>query len=337
MGNGVKFLVVGLGSMGKRRVRNLHALGFSDIAGYDPRSDRREEASGKYGIAVFDSYASALADFDPQAMVISTGPALHMDYALPAAERGLHCFIEASVVERERILRLADLVKNGPTVVVPSCTMAYYPGPRKVRELIGQSVVGRPLNINYLVGQYLPDWHPWEHIQDFYVSDRETGGCREIVPFELTWLKQIFGEPDALACVKGKLTEMPADIDDIYHCLLRFPCNVLANITVEVISRPQAIRELHILGSDGRLVFSAHESCVRYIRVGDEDWTRWTVSSGTVETGYINPEEPYVTEMRDFVEAVRKGDAGLFPNTLQQDACVLNLLNRLEQLSEFNQ
>ncbi len=333
----MKLLIVGLGSMGKRRVRNLQALGFADVAGYDLRSDRREEAAGKYGIAVFDSYESALTDFDPQALVISTGPALHMDYALPAAERGLHCFIEASVVDRERILRLADLVKKGPTVVAPSCTMAYYPGPRKVKELIVQGVVGKPLNINYLTGQYLPDWHPWEHIQDFYVSDRVTGGCREIVPFELTWLNQIFGEPDALACIKDKLTEMPADIDDIYHCLLRYPGNVLANVTVEVISRPQAIRELHILGSEGRLVFSADENCVRYIRVGDEDWTRWTVSSGTVEAGYINPEEPYISEMRDFVEAVRHRDAGLFPNTLQQDAGVLDLLNRLEQLSESKQ
>lgn len=330
----MKFLVVGLGSMGKRRVRNLQALGFTEIAGYDPRQDRREEAAEKYGIAIFDSYESAIADFNPDALIISTGPALHMDYALPAAKRGVHCFVEASVVDRERILQLSDAIEGTPTVVAPSCTMAYYPGPRKVRELIEQGVIGKPLNVNYLTGQYLPDWHPWEHIQDFYVSTRETGGCREIVPFELTWLNQIFGEPAALACVKSKLTDMPADIDDIYHCLLRYPANVLANVTVEVISRPKAIRELHILGSEGRLVFSADENCVRYIRSGDDDWTRWTVSSGTVEAGYINPEEPYISEMRDFIEAIRHRDPSLFPNTLARDAAVLGLLNSLEELSE---
>ena len=40
----MKFLVVGLGSMGKRRVRNLIALGFKDsVSGFDIREDRREE------------------------------------------------------------------------------------------------------------------------------------------------------------------------------------------------------------------------------------------------------------------------------------------------------
>ena len=43
----MKFLIVGLGSMGKRRVRNLQRLGMTDITGFDPRADRRDEAAGK--------------------------------------------------------------------------------------------------------------------------------------------------------------------------------------------------------------------------------------------------------------------------------------------------
>ena len=71
----MKFLVVGLGSMGKRRVRNLQALGHKDIAGFDPRADRREEGASRYGIKTFDTYNKALAEFQPDALVISTGPA----------------------------------------------------------------------------------------------------------------------------------------------------------------------------------------------------------------------------------------------------------------------
>jgi predicted dehydrogenase len=47
----MKCLVVGLGSMGKRRIRNLRALGLADIVGVDPRADRRDEAAQKYGVA----------------------------------------------------------------------------------------------------------------------------------------------------------------------------------------------------------------------------------------------------------------------------------------------
>ena len=77
--SGVNFLVVGLGSMGKRRVRNLQALGHVEIAGYDPRLDRREEAAGKYGIRVFETFEAGVAQFEPAALVISTDPLYHAE------------------------------------------------------------------------------------------------------------------------------------------------------------------------------------------------------------------------------------------------------------------
>lgn len=330
----MKFLVIGLGSMGKRRVRNLQALGHAELAGFDLREDRRHEAADKYGIAMFDSFESALATFQPDALVISTAPDHHMTYAWAALERGLSCFIEASVVESGRIKALAAKVKGTGIVMAPSCTMRYYPGPKLVKALLQQGVIGKPLNINYQTGQYLPDWHPWERIEDFYVSRRETGGCREIVPFELTWLDDVFGASVPLACVKAKLTDMDADIDDIYHCLLRYPGGVLANVTVEVISRPQATRELRVLGTEGELVFSADENCVRTARLGAAEWTRVELGGGTVEAGYINPEEPYIAEMADFVAAAEARDPTRFPNSLLDDVRVLETLLKLEQLAE---
>lgn len=330
----MKVLVVGLGSMGKRRVRNLQALGGHRIAGMDVRADRRDEASARYGIETFDDLQSALTSFTPEALVISTSPDRHMDIAWMAFERGLSCFIEASVVEAERIRELARLSSDSTLVVAPSCTMRYFPGPRKVKELLQAGAIGRPLNFNYQTGQYLPDWHPWERIEDFYVSSRDMGGGREIVPFELTWLTDVFGMPEPLACVRAKLSDMPADIDDIYHCLLRFPAGVLGNMTVEVLSRPHATRELRVLGSEGQLVFSADENRVRVARVGEAEWASFDLGSGLVEAGYINPEEPYIGEMRDFVAAVSAGDAHLFPNTLHDDYQVLQVLHGLEALSE---
>ena len=46
----MKFLVVGLGSMGKRRIRCLLALNQKKVAGFDVRKDRRNEASKKYAL-----------------------------------------------------------------------------------------------------------------------------------------------------------------------------------------------------------------------------------------------------------------------------------------------
>ena len=333
MGSLMKFLVIGLGSMGKRRVRNLQALGIKDVAGFDTRADRREEAKQKYGIAVFEALDDAMKIFLPQAFVISTPPDLHMRYAYYAYENGVSCFIEASVVDAEKIDELQRKILGTQIIIAPSCTMRYYQGPKKVKELVKSDAIGRVLNINYQTGQYLPDWHPWENIEDYYVSKRSTGAAREIVPFELTWLNDIFGQPEALACVKAKLTDMTADIDDIYHCLLRYEGGVIANVTVEVISRPQASREMRILGSEGKIVMSGDSNSVRYINTSMVDWAEFKFDAGTVESQYINPEEPYIAEMKDFVAAVEARDSLLFPNTLAADYEVLQTLNSLENIS----
>lgn len=332
----MKFLVIGLGSMGKRRIRNLQSLGGHGIAGFDVRQDRRKESLEKYHIEIYSDFEEALTTFQPDVLVISTSPEHHMFYAYTGFELGLSCFIEASVVDAEGILELEKRCVDAiaPILMAPSCTMRYFPGPKIIKELIGQKVIGEVLNLNYQVGQYLPDWHPWEKVEDYYVGNRETGGAREIVPFELTWLNDIFGMPTPLASVKTKLTRINADIDDIYHCLLKYPGEVLANITVEVISRPKATRELRILGADGEIVFSVDENCVRYSTINNPEWTRYELGDGTVENGYINPEEPYIAEMRDFISAVSEKNNLIFPNTLRADYDVLQTLYRLEALSE---
>lgn len=329
----MNYLVIGLGSMGKRRVRNLQALGVAPVAGLDLRADRRAEVEEKYGIQTFATLEVALQQYKPGVFVISTPPDLHMHYAYEALQRGISCFIEASVVDADRILELSRRIAGTRMVMAPSCTMRYFPGPRRVKELLRAGAIGKVLNVNYHTGQYLPDWHPWESIESFYVSRRATGGGREIVPFELTWLNDLFGQPRAIACCKAKLTNMPADIDDIYHCLLQYEGGVLANMTVEVISRPKATRHMRILGSEGEIVFDGDSNSVRYINTGMTDWQETRFDAGTVENQYINPEEPYIAEMRAFVAAVTSGDRGAFPNTLEDDYRVLQVLENLEQLA----
>ena len=331
----MKFLVIGLGSMGKRRVRNLQALGVEYVAGFDVRKDRRLETKTKYGISVFDDIETAIAEAHPDACAICTPPDLHMHYAFLVQARNMDCFIEASVVEKEEILRLDQLIRGGSTLALPSCTMLFYPGPKKIKELVDAKAIGEVISINYHTGQYLPDWHPWEDIADFYVSKRETGGAREIVPFELTWLCHIFGVPKALACWKGKLSALNVDIDDLYHCIMQFPnSGMVCNMTVEVISRPQATREMRILGTEGEIVFSGDANSVRYRNIQMQDWAHFEFKAGTVENLYINPEEPYIEEMRAWTQALVSRDTSSYPTSLREDYQILKVLSDLEALAE---
>jgi predicted dehydrogenase len=317
----MKALVAGLGSMGKRRVRNLQALGVEQVVGFDRRADRREEAGARYGIQLVESFDQGLAQ-KPDVVLISLPPDLHVSFARRSVSAGIPFFSEASVVLDGMADLLAD-VRAAGVVAFPSCTMRYFPGPRTLKSICRDGRIGAPLAWQYQSGQYLPDWHPWESIQDFYVSNPPTGGCREIVPFELCWLTEVFGPVASLQCQKAKLTDLPAPIDDIYQLQVEHANGVLGQLTVDVISRVP-VRLARILGTQGTVEWDGDRNLVRLFNAADGAWKEISFEEGTKEKGYINPEEPYIAEIADFLACVREGRQPVY--SLAEDEKILNVL-----------
>lgn len=325
----MRFLIVGLGSMGKRRVRCLKRLGFEEIFGFDPREDRRIEAASKYGIATTGDWTSA-AGQRVDAWIISTPPDTHARYGLQAVDRGVAFFTEANVDEAETA-DLISRIREAAIVGAPSCTMRYYSGPQRIRAALAANEIGKPLAFTYQSGQFLPDWHPWESYRDFYVSKRKTGACREIVPFEFSWLVDLFGPVENLRCLKAKVSDIEADIDDVYQLVMEFKGPVMGHMLVDVVAQP-AVRNFRLLGSSGTLVWDHASNSVSVWTKESGEWNVESLAAGSVEPGYINAEEPYVAEMADFVAAVR-GDRP-WPYSYAEDVRVIQLLLEAERMAE---
>ena len=325
----MKFLVVGLGSMGKRRIRNLKYLNQNDIIGFDPKEERCVEASEKYRITTFANIENALKQ-KPNAMVISTPPDLHMKYAKIAIENNMHFFTEASVIQDEMqdvILRL----KNINLVALPSCTMRYHPIVKQVNAILKSQKIGKPLAVLYHSGQYLPDWHPWEDYRKFYVSKRETGACREMVPFEIGWLQPIFGKILSVMANKTKVSKLEADIDDIYNILLEFENGTQASMTVDVISR-FPYRQLKVLGDNGVVFADWSEKIVRYY-TKEDGWKEQIIDDGKVEKNYIHGEGMYIEEIDNFIRSIKKEITP--PYNFVEDLHNLKILEVIEVSSKY--
>lgn len=329
----MRFLVVGLGSMGKRRVRNLLQLGITDITGFDPRADRRAEAEEKYAIKTEGDWATA-EQLPVDAWIISTPPETHLTYGFKALDRGCHFFCEANVTD-PRGHEMVERLKVGKLVGAPSSTMRYFDGPMKMKELLDGGAIGKPLSFTYHSGQYLPDWHPWESYKDFYVSRRDTGACREIVPFELSWMVDMLGPVDTLMAMRDKVTDLDCDIDDVYHLLLRFKSGMLGHLLVDVVSRP-AFRLFRINGSEGSLDWNHATNSVRLWtpsgRANDYNETVFNFDMVRQEAGYIHSDQPYEREIADFLAAIKSERP--WPFSFEKDEAVLELLVRAEKSSD---
>src|SRR5512136_994770 len=91
----MKFLIAGLGSIGRRHFRNLLALGERDILLYRTHQSTLP-ADELAGFPVESDLRVALA-YKPDAVIVSNPTALHLDIAIPAAQCGCHLLIEKPV------------------------------------------------------------------------------------------------------------------------------------------------------------------------------------------------------------------------------------------------
>lgn len=325
----MKILQVGLGSMGKRRIRNLQQVKAGEIIGFDPREDRRKEAEEKYKIRTFDDFEEAMAE-NPDALVISTPPDLHMKYAIIAAKRNKHFFTELNVVDTG-MKELIDLCKGKKIVAAPSTTMLHHPAVQKIMKLVDNGVIGKPLTFTYHSGQYLADWHPWEDYRKFYVSKKETGAARELVSFELVWLTRIFGGIKTVSGFAGKLSNLETDIDDTYQILLRFKNGVWGHMLVDVIARAP-YRVFKLLGSEGVIEWDWNTKIVKVFTVKDKKWKEYQTEHGEPEKGYVWTEKMYIDEMNHFAKAI-KGDVK-YMYSFEEDHKILKTVYAAEESSK---
>ena len=306
----MRFLIVGLGSMGKRRIRNLLANGEKDIAGFDIRPDRLKEAQEKYGIKIIGDFKKiSRQDFD--AMLISASPEAHGDYIRFALKHKKHFFVEHPTSDDgyKEILENKDL----NIVKAPSCTMRFYTPIKMMKKILDEGKIGKILAFQYHMGQYLPDWHPWEDYRQVYFSKKETSACREMLPFELIWLNSVMDSRVAeIAGTITKVSNLDMDADDIALANVKYENGIFGNIIIDVISR-KPFRTLRVLGSDGILDWEkfSHSIVVYDAKTKQSETT--TIPQGHLEPGYVNPEEQYIEEIKAFLDTI--AGKGKYPHS----------------------
>jgi predicted dehydrogenase len=332
----MKFLIVGLGSMGKRRIRNLKRAGIkdADIVGFDLKGERRAEAETTYNVKTVDTFEKGMAT-NPTGLVISTPPNLHMGYAKSGVEAGKHFFAEAGT-SPDGLLEVAALAKKHKVVAAPSCTLRFQPSIAMMKDLIGQGRIGKVLTFTHHCGQWLPDWHPAEDYRTFYVSRRETGACREIVPFELTWLNWLVGaKATRVAGMKAKLSKLDCDIDDVYQLLIGYDSGVIGHLQVDVLARAP-VRHVRIIGEEGTLEWSIMAKKLEFYEVKTGKWTTFAEPAPRIEKGYseMSNEAMYDAEIAAYLAAI-KGEKP-WGNSLEDDHATLELLLASEQSNDKN-
>ncbi len=306
----MKFLIAGLGSIGRRHLRNLLALGERDIVLL--RSGRSTlPADELASFPVETEIEAALQRHRPQAVIVATPTSLHLPIARPAVEAGCHLLLEKPVSHNldglDELQRAAQ--RSGSRILV-GFQFRFHPTIQKAKELLTQDTLGQVLAFHVHWGEYLPQWHPWEDYRQSYAARSDLGGgVIRTLTHPLDYLRFLLGEVQALWAFAAHLSPLEMDVEDVAEIGVRLENGAFGSVHLNYVQRPPAHR-WEIVGINGTLSWDNTDGSLTLFRAR-LPFGEWAQDPPSPQVEVFKPpagferNHLFLAEMRHFLEVVQ--------------------------------
>lgn len=320
-------IVIGLGSMGKRRIRLMKSMKLPvDIVGIDSRQERCEEAKTQFEVDCYTSIEEAEKQWRIDCAFICTSPLAHAELIHLCLSHGFHVFTEINLVSDKYDENILLAEERGLTLFLSS-TPIYRDEMKEITKRVKMSK--QTVAYSYHVGQYLPDWHPWEQYKDFFVGNRRTNGCREIFAIELPWIVKAFGEIGDIHVVSGRLTNLDINYQDAYFVQIIHANGNIGMLCVDVVCR-KPVRKLEVYNEEMYIEWEGTPQTLKMQNLATGKMENIDCGTYFNENGYnefVN-ECAYINEIQEFFEVL----TGKQPEyTMEMDARILSIIDQIEK------
>jgi len=268
-------LVIGAGSVGKRHLRNLSALGCN-VSAFDPREDRLEEASGEVTLLKkFTDFNKAMKETsDTDGVVIASPPKFHIEQCIAAANAGLSILLEKPVSRTySEAKELQKALLELPEIkLLLGYTYRWWPPLHEFRERLSKGYIGKPLHAKFVMSAHLADWHPWERYQDFFMANKELGGGALLDESHfLDLMIWFFGMPAQVFAKVERLSSLEIETDDNVDMVVVYESGLRVVIHLDLYGRPHE-KFISITGDAGTLQWSFEPNSIRFGKKMGQIW-----------------------------------------------------------------
>jgi predicted dehydrogenase len=294
----MKTLIAGFGSIGRRHLNNLRALGETEFVLL--RSNRSTLPDDEIkGLPVETDIESALAH-KPQAVVIANPTALHLDVAIPAARAGCSILIEKPVSHnQDRVREFADALKTGGGRVLIGFQFRFHPGLRQVKTWLDAGEIGEPVSCRAHWGEYLPDWHPWEDYRKGYSARADLGGgVVHTLSHPLDYQRWFFGEVSSLYAETSTQGGLDLDVEDTAEINMSFKNGLLSSTHLDYVQRTPE-HSLKIIGTQGTILWDNAAGIASCYNARTGQWLRSSLPEDFERNSL------FLEEMTHFLEVAR--------------------------------
>lgn len=230
-------LMIGLGSIGQRHLRNIKKL-FGDkheIIAYRTRrlqqtfSDDMQICEGvelekEYGLTVFSDISQALS-MHPDVAYITNITSKHITTALECAKAGCDLFIEKPLSNTlEQVDELVRIANRQRLVVFLGFQNRYHICIKKAKQLLQEHVIGEIQSANSEYCERLSTMHTYEDYRHTYMAQSSMGGgpilTLQIHDFDL--LFYLLGTPVSVYSISTKNDFLETDVENCSASIFTF-------------------------------------------------------------------------------------------------------------------
>lgn len=244
-----RVIVVGSGSIAARHVRNLLALGVSEVAVVTRRDLSSVPAFQDERIAV----AGDLPADCPKIAIVANDTDRHVMTALELLGRGVHLLIEkplASAVGDDTRRLIAEAEQSGLIVRV-AYNLRFLPVWREIARHLEERTIGTPVYVRVEAGQHLAAWRPARPYAESYSASVERGGGVALdLSHELDYVRMLFGHPRVCCARRWRSGTLLIDTEDIFEGIYGLPGGALCSVHLDYIE-PTVRRRMRIVSTDG--------------------------------------------------------------------------------------
>ncbi len=205
MGEDMKIVIIGLGSIGHRHLSHLKEISGLELASL---RTKKGEVKKDGGIREFYLLEDAL-DFKPDGVLISNPTALHVETALPFLKNGTKVLIEKPI---DTSIQNAEVLKPYESLIRVAYCMRFHPLNLFLKNTFKEEL---PFKVGFKRSFYLPKWHPYADYRKEYTAKKSLGGgvirtLSHEIDLSLDW----FGTPKEVNGVVDKVSFLEIETDD---------------------------------------------------------------------------------------------------------------------------
>jgi predicted dehydrogenase len=283
---------------------------FEPVAVWSRRPERAGELAEEAGVGLGTADIDELLSVPGlEALHVATPVATHAQFAVAAAERGLHVLCEKPLADNlDNAHRIVVAIRSAGVVGMVDYELRMKETRRRVIERAGE-VVGRPrmASVSLVQSDHAdPDSRPYTWVHD----DRLGGGrLQGYGVHDLDLLLEIFPDVDAVAAATEVGVPVrradddqlrPVTAEDAYALLLRFRGGGLGVVTLVATARHGRGDVIEIHGDEGTVRLDGDQR-VWWGRTGEELQSEGPLDASSTEA--------FKRVARNFWAAIRKGAA----------------------------